>query len=412
VTIIFTFAQVLVEVILIPFLAIFAVFSRFTSRNIDIGIGPYPLVPNIYIKSALQIYGYSAETFVAHANYITKQYDMSGDERFKWIPTRRLRLSFAYMSLFLLSLMRYKCLYLYFSGGPLGSSIILRWIEPFYFQLAGLKLVLMSFGGDIQVMTRSSTLLYRHTMAIDYPKDNLYRSKVVARIDMWTRHADHIISGCDWVYYIQHWNSLVLHFPIDTERWSPTPSTDIPVSTSRSMRILHAPNHRHIKGTEYFVTAVEQLKAEGVDVELVLVERVPNSEIRSIIADIDVIADQLVIGWYGVFAMEAMACGKPVLCYLHPPLEEFYVQVGLINTDEIPIVKCSPLTVKEALRDLALHREKLIEIGQRSRDYVVKHHSLAVVGKTLDVINRSVGVLPKGAENKIAAQPQPEKADR
>ncbi len=70
----------------------------------------------------------------------------------------------------------------------------------------------------------------------------------------------------------------------------------------------------------------------------ILAERVPNEKIRALMATVDIIADQLIIGWYAMFALEGMAMEKPVLCYLRDDLEKLYEATGLIQIDELPIV--------------------------------------------------------------------------
>ncbi|MFX1492278.1 MAG: hypothetical protein ACFFBU_08440, partial [Promethearchaeota archaeon] len=165
---------------------------------------------------------------------------------------------------------------------------------------------------------------------------------------------------------------------------------------NKKLRILHAPNHRAIKGTQHFIDAVNELIEDGLNIELVLLEGVPNDEIKRVMASVDIVADQLIVGWYAMFALEAMALGKPVLCFLHEDLKYLYITSGLVAADEIPIINCTPLTVKEIIRDLVLNRDKLFEIGNRSREYVIKHHSTQAVGKVFDEINRSIGVRPSG----------------
>jgi glycosyltransferase involved in cell wall biosynthesis len=110
-------------------------------------------------------------------------------------------------------------------------------------------------------------------------------------------------------------------------------------------------------------------------------------------ASADVVADQLIVGWYAMFALEAMATEKPVLCYLRGDLQEFYVASGVIAADEIPIINCSPLTVNDTIKNLVLRRDKP-EIGKRSREYVMKHHSTQAVGKIFEDINRCIGLEP------------------
>jgi glycosyltransferase involved in cell wall biosynthesis len=185
------------------------------------------------------------------------------------------------------------------------------------------------------------------------------------------------------------WDTLMLgHFALDLDLWSP-PATKKP---STSVRILHAPNHPALKGTHHFETAVAQLQAEGRAVELVLLQSVSNDEIREAMAGVDIVADQLVVGWYAMFAIEAMAMGKPVLCYLRKDLIELYCRAGLLEPEEPPIVNCSPATVTQALRQLVESETYRQEIGQRSRQFVERHHSLEAVGRVFDGINRSIGL--------------------
>ena len=41
-----------------------------------------------------------------------------------------------------------------------------------------------------------------------------------------------------------------------------------------------------------------------------------NEEVIKLIQRADLVIDQLVIGWYAMFAIEAMSLGKPVICNL------------------------------------------------------------------------------------------------
>jgi glycosyltransferase involved in cell wall biosynthesis len=380
----------------LPLLLLIALCARWRTRKIDVGLGPVPLINNVYHKKALATYGYTSETFVNNVYYITDEFDVRGD-RTMWGRVRLLRVFFLPLYLLIRALYTYKCLYVYFNGGPLGHCPVLWRVEPVLYKLAHVKVVVMAYGGDVQELSRSANLLFKDAMAHDYPSHRLRRQLIAARIDLWTRWADHIISGCEWVDYLYYWHTLMLaHFSIDVDRWRPSDRqvSQVSPANQRQLRILHAPNHRTIKGTQYFINAVNELVAEGLAIELVILERVPNHKVREVMAAVDVVADQLIIGWYAMFALEAMAMAKPVLCYLRPDLEELYIGAGLVGVDEIPIVRCSPFTVKECIRELALHRAKLCDIGKRSRQFVLKHHSPQTVGKVFDRINRSLGINP------------------
>ena len=85
----------------------------------------------------------------------------------------------------------------------------------------------------------------------------------------------------------------------------------------RKLRILHAPSAPKVKGTEYVVEAVNDLKREGYKIELDLVMNMPHQNAVEHYKQADIVVDQLLVGWYGVFAIECMALGKPV-CVYHP----------------------------------------------------------------------------------------------
>ena len=80
--------------------------------------------------------------------------------------------------------------------------------------------------------------------------------------------------------------------------------------------VLHAPTDVDVKGTRHVVDAVERLRAEGLPVRLDLVQKVSRQEVLARCARAHVVVDQLLLGWYGGFAVESMASGRPVLAYV------------------------------------------------------------------------------------------------
>jgi len=394
------FTGTILSLLVVP-LFIAAMSFRFMKKKFDVGLGPEPLINNVYHKSALELFGYTAETFVTNVYFITDNFDVRLDKFFKkkWCKFIKFKPLLILIYASFMSMRRYKCLYLYFHGCALGmlglqsSNEFLRRIEPFLYKLANVKIVVMPYGGDVQEMSRCSNLLFKHTMSADYPNHRLHQKKIRTQIDLWTRHADFIISGCDWVDYMYYWNRLMLaHFSIDVDLWRPLSTGK--KYTDKKLKILHAPNHRTIKGSQYFIDAVNDLIEEGLDLELILLEKVPNEKVRKVMAEVDLVADQLIVGWYAMFALEAMSMEKPVLCYLREDLKKLYEVTGLVDPDEMPIINCTPSTVKETIRDLAENRNKLPYIGKRSREYVIKHHSTSAIGTVFDEINRSIGIMP------------------
>lgn len=184
---------------------------------------------------------------------------------------------------------------------------------------------------------------------------------------------------------------MLAHFSIDTKRWVPA-EKDRRSNGSNKLRILHAPNHTTIKGTDALIAAVELLKNDGLELELILLQGVPNDEIRKAMADADLVADQFVIGWYAMFAIEAMAMEKPVLCYLRKDLVELYVQAGLVNADEIPLINTDLRDIAAKIRWAYDNRAELRAIGKKGRGFVQQHHSTESVGSVFAEILNELGI--------------------
>lgn len=363
--------------------------SRFWVRKLDVGLGPQPLINNIYHKKALNKFGYKAETFVSHVYSITSDFDIIIEDNSIFL--KKLLPYYVSYYLFIRAIFTYKILYLYFHGGPLWNCAVSKYLEPYLYKLAQIKTVLMPYGSDIHDVAKSHNLIFKHVMSRQYPNFTKLRKIPYSNVERWSKHADFIISGCEWVDFMHYWDLLTLaHFSIDTEDWKPFKKR--PISENDCFKILHAPNHRHIKGTQFFIDAVQDLQAEGLNIELVLLEKVDNRKIRETMELVDIVADQLNMGWYALFAIEGMSMEKPVLCYLRDDLLNLYQFAGLIKPDEIPIINCNTLNIKEIIRDLYNNRQSIIDIGKRSREYVIKHHSLEAIGSIFHNINISLGI--------------------
>jgi glycosyltransferase involved in cell wall biosynthesis len=149
-----------------------------------------------------------------------------------------------------------------------------------------------------------------------------------------------------------------------------------PLPPDDEVVVVHAPSHRGIKGTEHVIAAVESLQADGLPVRLDLVEGVSHEEARARYAGAHLAVDQLNIGWYGVFAVEMMALGRPVVCRIvedEPGDNPFGA--------DLPIVRSSPETLREDLRALCSDAGRRQELGAASRRFVEASHDPRVVAR-------------------------------
>ena len=168
---------------------------------------------------------------------------------------------------------------------------------------------------------------------------------------------------------------------IDLTTWLPAP-----VEPQRIIRVVHAPSRRRSKGTDAVLAAFEILKAEGAPIELDLVENTPNDQARLRYAAADLVIDQLNVGWYGLFAIESMALGKP--CIVRLDAEAAAATEDAFGT-KVPLINADRDTLLDVLRGLVREPEQLPEIGRASRAYVeAVHGHTAVAERMLDVYRR------------------------
>lgn len=397
--IIFVVLSIVYYLFILPFIILAILFMRvFVKKKIDIGLGPEPMINNIYHKKALELYGYSAETFVDTVYFITSEFDYRGD--LQWYNRLKYIRSFSSIFLFLRMVGRYRCVYLYFNGGPLSGDRFLKALEPKLLKLGNTKILVMPYGGDVNDMSIARNFIFKHAIDQDYPQFFLRNRKVKDQIVRWTTYSDKVISGCDWVDYMYHWDKLTLaHFSFDKNKTVGFKDPDYVLpqrfSAERPLRILHAPNHKHMKGTIFIEEAVKELKEEGYPVELTMIQKQPNHVILEAIAKTDIVADQLVIGWYAMFALEGLSLSKPVICFLRDDLIELYRFARLITSeDELPFLNCNVFNIKQRLKDVLDCEIDLKSLADKCLPYLENHHSLEHVGGIFNELNRDMGIYP------------------
>jgi glycosyltransferase involved in cell wall biosynthesis len=375
------------ELLISPVIILITLLSRCVTKKYDIGVGPDPLINNVYHKASLIGVGYKTFTFVDRVYYITDKFDLLFFKkgRFYKYLYQIFFISYFYV------LFNSKCIYIYFNGGPLRSNPFFWRFEPFLYKIAGVKVVVMPYGSDVQLLDRTSNLLLKDAYFNDYPNHRLKYCKQSKRLVMWTKYANHVISGCDWVDYMYHWDTLMVsHFSIDLNMYS-TFGVQEPIKND-IFTIVHAPNHRTIKGTEYIIKAVENLQKKGHEIELILIEKMSNDNVLKAIRNADLVVDQLIIGWYAMFAIEAMVAHKPTVCFLRQDLLNFYRAKNLIELNDPPLINLNTENFEEGLEVFINDRDLLASYAKRSFEYVSRVHSIESIGEKFKQINNSLGI--------------------
>lgn len=143
--------------------------------------------------------------------------------------------------------------------------------------------------------------------------------------------------------------------------------------TSGPAVIVHAPSDPSIKGSQYIVNAIRKLQ-QHFSIEFIEVKGLPHTEALEIYWKADFVIDQTLTGWYGGFAVEAMAMGKPVACYLRQDDFQF---IPPQMAEQLPMLPISPATMERDLAAILIQRESWAAWGKQSRDFVMRWHNPA-----------------------------------
>ena len=155
----------------------------------------------------------------------------------------------------------------------------------------------------------------------------------------------------------------------------------IPSADKQRPLIIHAPSSRRRKGTEHIVAAVE-----GLDADFRVVEGLTHDEAFELYREADIVIDQLNAGWYGVFAIECLALGKPVVTFL---LDEAVRRTEEAYGVEVPVVSATAETLRERLRPLVEDAALRHRIGAASRAYAERLHDIdAIAGQLVELYER------------------------
>lgn len=132
---------------------------------------------------------------------------------------------------------------------------------------------------------------------------------------------------------------------------------------------------RNIKGTPAIREAMSKIEKEFPRVEFEEVTNVPPAEMRSRQADAHIVIDQLIYGHWGSTAIEAMALGKVVICYLRPEWEQNFRR-HFPDVGEIPVVSATPETVYEVVRTLIQNPNEIVRLGRAARDFAERQFNV------------------------------------
>jgi glycosyltransferase involved in cell wall biosynthesis len=257
----------------------------------------------------------------------------------------------------------------HFWTAPLFANPDFRGLDLPFIKLRGCRIVYRGTGFDLR--TRSlhternphSPYRYGYTGPLDEAAQRAYVEYLKDYVDLF------VVQDPEMHEFMPE--ARIVPRGIDLDDWP-----EVGIEPNPRPLVVHAPSKKELKGTRFVRAAVEQLRQEGLSFDFKLIEGLPHTEAVEWYRRADIVVDQLLIGWYGVLAIEALALGKPVLTYVRDDLFRSFMP-------EIPVHNADPETVTDRLRELITDFELRRSLSARGRSFVEQVHDIRSVATTL-----------------------------
>ena len=341
-----------------------------------------------------------SSSLVFNTYYITRSFDINlillegafRLTRSRWCLSVFRRLVFAW------ALLRFDVFHYFYDRGLMLSEgrYGINPVEIDLLRRSGKRLYTYAYGADVR--SREITLeLGQPNLCQECPQPGKYcicsTESLEASLRPLAIGATAQIAMGDMVAYVPGCRDMH-YWPIDATRLKAPPVT---FRAGETLRVAHAPNHGHFKGTRLLVEAIEKLAREGEKIELVSVQGVSNRKVIELFGAAHIVADQFVAGFHGYTALEAMALGRPVLCFLRS-------DQMMIDPATCPIINTRPEQIYDVLKQCLRGEIDLNRAGQDGRRYVERHYSLEAVAARLGQLYLDTANFPAELNAKLQAR--------
>jgi hypothetical protein len=151
---------------------------------------------------------------------------------------------------------------------------------------------------------------------------------------------------------------------------------NLPEVGNRCPRIIHMPSVKAVKGTADILDIINSLKNDGVKFDFTLLDGVERKEAMNILADSDILVDEIISGTFGLASIEAMAMGKVVINYIKPALQKEY-------PESLPILSATRDDLYSVLKNIISDVNLRVRLGRQGRAYVENYHDAHKVARDL-----------------------------
>lgn len=213
----------------------------------------------------------------------------------------------------------------------------------------GLATALVAHGSDVRVPSRHA----------EREPDSPFRAggELTAKLQRQAERFATIIDQFDGTVFVST-PDLLLDAPravwlpvvVDPQRWR----SENPVLTRARPVVVHVPSNPWLKGSDVVDAELTRLAERGV-VDYRRVSGIASAEMPAVLAEADIVVDQLRMGLYGVAACEAMAAGRTVVSYVGVHVR---THVRRSTGVEVPIVEADTATFARVVESLLDDRDR------------------------------------------------------
>ena len=349
--------------------------------------GPIPILNNKYNSIALNKIGFDSKSVMnGYYDSINKKTDYDlylmdlidvnslsfFDRKLYW------RFSNIYILNYLLE--HFDIFHIPYSGLLFGNSDF-KYLEKNLLKKFNKKIIVLPYGGDSYLYSKVINESLKYGLMISYPKAGIFENKITEQVNFWQQYADFRM-GCIAIDGFSLIEILPVNYlVIDTEIWQSKKIFSEADGINEEVTIIHTPNHRGFKGTEFIIDAINKLKLEGLKINLVLLENIQNSQVQEImLGQADILVEQLIFIGYALSGIEGMASGIPVLSNLSDKrYTDLFRRYSYLN--ECPILSSTPENIIGNLRILIKNPLLRKELGIAGRKFAEKYHSYNLAQK-------------------------------
>lgn len=255
------------------------------------------------------------------------------------------------------------------------NTTFCEYIDAAWARIAGRPTMIMHFHGD-DCRRREVTFAQHPGRARVYdatPRNErltLRRTRLAGRLC----HAA-VVADLELLAHVRPFFGTVYVVPapltLPTTAPPPLPSGEPPT-------VFHAPSHPTVKGTAMIEAAIEQVSRRR-PLRPRLVTGVSHERVLEEIARADIVIDQMNSETPGIFALEAMALGRPVLCEYRREMLGSFAQ-------RTPLVAVAPETLAQRLDELCSDPGRREAIGRESAEFVAAVHDANRVAAAIEQV--------------------------